>query len=150
MMSVKVAGLWELGWNTPLTESWLWSFVLRDFGVGEWAMQPVTGIIHTDAWSGELILTEYNSIETMVEEFSGDFTRVYVDEAGEIPLSEFQHPEDAVYFFGKAGRTPLQYKRPEDFSIRLVTIKNTGVLWPHQCLTTVLHDRLIKNVSQST
>lgn len=145
-MSVKVAGLWELSWNTPLVESWLWSFVLREFGVKEWAMHPVTGIMHTDAWSGDLILTEYNNIGEMIEEFSGDFVRVFIDEKGATPLSEFEHPENAVYFFGKAGQTPLYRKRPEDSSVKLMTAINTGTLWPHQCLVTVLHDRLVKNV----
>lgn len=48
-MSIKVGGVWELNWNAPLQESWLWTFVLREFGITDWHMTPVTGIIHNEA-----------------------------------------------------------------------------------------------------
>src|SRR3989304_5735220 len=43
-MTVKVAGLWERGWNTPIKEVELWEFPLRDFAVNEHIMVPVSGI----------------------------------------------------------------------------------------------------------
>lgn len=147
-MRIKVAGLWELSWNTPLTESWLWSFPLREFGVTDWAMSPVTGIIHNEKWSG-MSLIEYNSVEEMVNEFPQGFTRVFVDEKGEETLDTFKHPDNAAYFFGKAGETPMQFKKEGDMSVRLITVNNTGVMWPHQCLVTVLHDRLMKSGRKS-
>lgn len=41
---VKVAGIWELGWNTPIKEIELWEYPLRDFGVDAFYMTPITGI----------------------------------------------------------------------------------------------------------
>jgi len=37
---VKIAGLWELSWNSPLIESWQWTFVLREFNISQWHMAP--------------------------------------------------------------------------------------------------------------
>lgn len=143
---IKVAGIWELGWNIPLSESYLWSFPLREYGVKEWAMTPVSGIIHNEAYAG-MNLTEYHSPDEMVEHFTGECVRVFVDEKGEIPLQDFVHPENAVYFFGNAGRSPMntaKSMREGDLSVKLVTVANNGVMWPHQCLVAVMHDRLVK------
>ena len=41
---IKIAGLWELGWNTPIKEVEQWEFPLRDYGVDEFIMSPVSGI----------------------------------------------------------------------------------------------------------
>lgn len=142
-MSVKVAGIWELSWNTPLIESWLWSFPLREFDVMDWAMTPVTGIVHNEAYSG-MSLTEYNQVDEMVENFAEGHVRVFVDEKGETPLDEFVHPENAVYIFGCAGRSPLSLKKDGDLSVRMTTHRTNGVLWPHQVLVTVLYDRMVK------
>jgi hypothetical protein len=142
-MSVKVAGLWELSWNSPLTESWLWSFPLREFGVMDWAMCPITGITHNEK-NTKMGLIEYGTVTEMVEEFSGDHVRVFVDEKGETTLDKFNHPENAVYFFGNAGRAPTERKREGDLSVRLQTVSNNGVMWPHQVLVAVLYDRQIK------
>ena len=43
-MSVKAAGLWELGYNVPLLELDQWQYPLREFDVSEFTMSPVTGI----------------------------------------------------------------------------------------------------------
>ena len=142
-MPVKVAGIWELGWNSPLTESWLWSFPLREYGVMDWAMAPVTGITHNEKYAG-MVLTEFELVNEMVEQFAEGYVRVFVDEKGETPLHEFVHPENAAYYFGYAGRSPMNYKQVGDLSVKLSTVANSGVMWPHQCLVAVLHDRLIK------
>lgn len=142
-MSVKVAGIWELNWNTPLCESHLWTFPLREFNIMDWAMSPITGITHNEN-NTKMSLTEYQTVSEMVEEFSGDCVRVFVDEKGETPLDEFKHPENAIYFFGNAGRAPTDYKREGDLSVRLQTVANNGVMWPHQILVAVMYDRQTK------
>ena len=142
-MTVKVAGIWELNWNTPLCESHLWTFPLREFGIADWAMCPITGITHNENHR-KMSLTEYETVAEMVEEFSGDHVRVFVDEKGETTLDEFEHPENAIYFFGNAGRAPTERKREGDLSVRLQTVVNNGVMWPHQILVAVLYDRQTK------
>lgn len=139
---VKVAGLWELGWNTPLAEAWLWQFVLRDFEVHDWFMSPVSGIKVTEPG---LTLVEYPSIVDTLD--ANPEQRVFVDEAGEISLPNFEHPEDVIYVFGSAGTSPMRQRlvRESDLTVSIPTIQNAGVLWPHQCLLIVLYDRLIKS-----
>lgn len=143
---IKVAGLWELNWNNPLSESWMWSFVLREFGVKDWAMTPVTGIIHNEKWTG-MALNEYHNIDDLLHNESGDdVVRVYVDENGTTELSEFQHPENVLYIFGNAGTRPMVSRfRDGDVSLRIDTPGHSGVLWPHQVLLTVLYDRYKKH-----
>jgi len=139
---VKVAGLWELGWNTPLSEAWLWQFVLRDFEVHDWFMSPVSGVKIREPG---LELIEYPSIADTLDAHTEQ--RVFVDEAGEIALPDFEHPEDVIYVFGNAGMSPMRQRlvRDGDLTVRIPTVQNAGVLWPHQCLLTVLYDRLIKS-----
>lgn len=132
-----------MNWNIPLSESYLWTFPLREFGVKHWAMTPVTGIRHNEG-DKVITLTEYHTIEEMVEEFSDDYVRVFVDEKGETTLDEFEHPENAIYFFGCAGRAPTEKKREGDLSVRLQTVTNNGVMWPHQILVAVMYDRQTK------
>lgn len=142
-MSVVVAGIWELGWNIPLSESWLWTFPLREFGVMDWHMTPMTGIIHNEIHAN-MILTEHHTTQEMVNSMPEEYTRVFVDEKGSIPLQEFEHPENAVYFFGKAGESPVSFKREKDVSVYIPTKQNSGVMWPHQVLVAILYDRMIK------
>lgn len=144
-MVVKVAGLWELNWNNPLSESWLWSFVLREYAIPEWYMSPVTGIIHNEAYSGNLLLTEKNTFAEILA-LNQDLPKIYVDEKGSIELQEFEHPDSCLYVFGNAGLSLMRDNLlPGDFSIKIPTLGNSGVLWPHQCLLTVMYDRFIKS-----
>ena len=143
---VKVAGLWELGWNSPLQESYLWDFPLREYGVEDWRMAPISGIKNNSHLTVKL--TEYKTTHEMIRSLPDDYVKVFVDERGEIPLKEFEHPDKAVYIFGKVGESAMKNKnmKEEDISIVVETVHGRGVMWPHQCLVTVLHDRLIKNV----
>lgn len=140
---IKVAGLWELGWNTPLAESYLWQFVLRDFEIFDWYMAPISGVTHTESGQG-LKLIEYTSMQSILDEHTE--RRVFVDEMGETDLREFEHPEDAIYVFGNAGQSPMHqgFLREGDLSVRIPTVQNKGVLWPHQCLLAVMYDRIVK------
>jgi len=142
---IKVSGLWELNWNTPLCESWMWTFVLREFGVTDWKMSPVTGIQHNERHA-DMVLTEFNSAEEMINA-ENDLVRVFLDENGDVELKDFVHPKDCVYIFGNAGTAPVRIqgvKRDQDFTVRIQTPNPSGVLWPHQCLLTVLYDRMAK------
>jgi tRNA(Leu) C34 or U34 (ribose-2'-O)-methylase TrmL len=136
---VKVAGMWEQGWNTPFLEHDLWEYPLRDFGVGEHYMIPVTGILKP--------VTEKHSIEEILEE-NKELTVVWVDEFGETSLKDFIHPENVLYFVGKTTSRPMvQHRKPDDLSVRIETKpdgSNQGMLWGHQAISIVLYDRLRK------
>lgn len=135
---VRVAGLWELGYNTPLMELDLWQYPLREFEVEEFYMSPITGIqsnyVKEVANLGELIKTQRNL----------GFEIVFVDEKGDTKLQQFQHPENVLYVFGKATRSSMNYFQEGDKSLVIETPQNTGMLWPHQCIVTILYDRMKK------
>lgn len=149
--TVKVAGIWELNWNTPLTESWLWTFVLREFDIKDWHMTPATGIKHNESHTF-MSLIEHDTPIQMVEQLSEDesYTRVFIDENGDTCLTDFEHPEKAIYFFGCAGRAPTTHKKEGDLVVSIPTLMHQSVLWPHQCLLTVLHDRYVKSLKTGT
>jgi tRNA(Leu) C34 or U34 (ribose-2'-O)-methylase TrmL len=135
---VKVAGLWELGWNTPIKEIELWEYPLRDFKVDDFYMSPVTGIDSN-------FVKERKYFEEILEE-NKDLSFVYVDEASETSLAEFAHPNKALYIFGKASFSPMaMYKKSKDLSVRIDTAENKGLLWPHQAAAIVLYDRMVKS-----
>lgn len=143
---IKVVGLWELNLNTPLSESWLWTFVLREFHVKDWSMVPITGIIHNA--KTKIDLTEYQTLDEYFVNQNPEIPRVFVDEKAETELQYFQHPENVIYVFGNAGTSPMKsssYVRDIDKSVRIDTLNNRGLMWPHQCLLLILYDRMIKS-----
>jgi len=135
-MTIKVAGMWELGWSAPYTEFDLWRFPARDMGAEAWYMPPITGMSRNG-------VVEVESLDVAVEANPG-FTPVLLDEKGETKLSEFEHPEDALYIFGKANMDPQVSAPHVTVSIETPTGAQ-GLLWPHQALCIVLYDRLVKS-----
>lgn len=132
---IAVAGLWELGHNVPISEAPLWSLPLRDFAVDEWHMYPVTGINNSR-------ITEWDDIEKMITSLRSRLNMVFVSEQAEQELHGFIHPKDACYVFGRANYSPfLSLMKPMDNSVRIKTVKDSGLLWPHQALVTVLWHR---------
>lgn len=138
--TVKIVGLWEFGWNTPIKEVDLWQFPLQDFGVEKFYMCPVSGIDNA-------MVEERHSIEEVLKEAREEGTAVvFVDEKGSTPLKDFKHPANVLYVFGKSGLNPLKaYGRDRDLSVVIETKANGGILWPHQAATIVLYDRFKKS-----
>lgn len=128
---VEVAGIWELGWSAPITEAVQWEMVLREFGVERLNMTPVSGI--KKRW-----INEYPSMEGLLDD--RDLEPVFVDENGETELRDFDHPESALYVFGKITYSPFSDLAQEHRSIRIDS-KKPGMLLPHQALAIVLYDR---------
>jgi hypothetical protein len=146
---IKIAGRWELEWNTPIKEVELWNLLLRDHKISDWYMFPITGIKHIEAeWVN---LHERETFRDILDE-NQDLVHVYFEpynvvqqkERG-IDLREFNHPKDVMYIFGSAHFNPARFKRDTDLIVQIPTIQNEGVLWPHQCLAVCLYDRLNKN-----
>lgn len=133
---VIVVGYWELNWNTPIKEVDLWVFPMRDFGVDKIYMMPVSGINNDK-------IEEVPNISAIFDKYP-DFVRVFVDEEGDEELTNFEHPENVIYIFGRVGFSPEKYKRDIDKSLYIETINNKGLLWGHQAATIVLYDRVKK------
>jgi len=131
---IEVAGLWELGWSVPIMEADMWEYVLKEFGIEKLNMTPITGI--DKQW-----ITEYSNLEELIYN-KQDLIPVFVDEKGEVELSDFVHPENALYVFGKGNWSPFNnYAHVYDCkSVRIDSIK-PGCLWPHQALALILYNR---------
>jgi hypothetical protein len=135
---VKVVGIWEQGWNTPWAEHDQWIYPIQEFGVSGWYMSPVTGIKKSS------FLTEVDNIQSVIEQ-NPDLTIVWVDEKSATPLSEFTHPEKALYIAGRTSESILPLKKEGDLSVYVESIQNGGGFWAHQAVSIILYDRFIKN-----
>lgn len=145
---IRVAGAWELSWNTPIKEAELWNLVLRDFAIKDWFMWPVSGIRHNE--ENVVHLHERHDFKQILAE-NQDLVHVYIEPHNPvfphngIDLREFEHPKDVLYIFGSVGFNPIiGNKQEQDLSVTLPTIENAGVPWPHQILLGILYDRLTK------
>lgn len=139
MELVKIVGLWELGYNTPLIELDQWQYPLRDFSVDEFYMTPVTGI------RSDYVKEIHDMAEFLDQQRNMGLQIVFVDEKGTTELQQFEHPQNVVYVFGKASISPMQaYYKEGDQSLLIRTKFNGGLLWPHQCAVTILYDRMNK------
>jgi hypothetical protein len=132
---VKVAGIWEQGWNTPWLEHDLWIQVVNEFAANGWYMTPVSGIAKSST------LVEVVDMQEVIDA-NPDLTVVWVDEKGDIPLQKFEHPQNALYIMGRTSQTVLGMRRDGDPSVRIETI---GGFWAHQALAIVLYDRMKKS-----
>ena len=115
-----------------------WEMMLREFGVDTLNMTPVSGI--AAPWGNKPWLTEHASIEDVVAANS-TLTPVFVDENATVELSDFEHPENALYIFGRAGFAPVIPEGAQ--SVKIVT-PCPGCLWAHQACAVVLLDRFTK------
>lgn len=146
---IHVVGHWEIGYMTPIMEHYYWAFVLRDFEVKHWWMNPVSGIRNTEE---RLVkLRERHSYDEIFEDLDKNLLRVFIEprtkhhNPNTTWLHDFEHPRDCVYIFGSAHYNPtLNYKRAQDMVVSIKTIKDVGGLWSNQCLAMVLYDRMIK------
>ena len=144
-MTVKILGHWELGYHAPVTEQQYWVLPIRDFGLFDWNMVPVSGIRCAEA---NVKLVEWRSYEEFFMDNS-DLTRVFLEPRTELQnpnttwLHEFDHPKDCVYVFGSAHYNPtMNHCRAQDHVVTIKTIQDKGVLWADQALVITLYDRM--------
>lgn len=138
-MTVKIAGHWEKAWQSPLNEYDLWIHPLREFGIDEMHMVPISGI-----GIQKKRVKEYTDLVEILAAFP-ELTPVYVDEFAPVSLPDFEHPKDALYIFGKTSLSPYKYYAKEgDLSVKLDSVNNDGGFWSHQAATMILYDRFMK------
>jgi hypothetical protein len=135
---IKVAGIWEQGWNTPWVEHDQWIYPLQEFGVNGWYMSPITGILKSS------FLNETNNVQEVID-LNPELTIVWVDEKASTPLTEFNHPENALYIAGRTSESILPMKREGDLSVYVETLANGGGLWAPQAISIILYDRMKKS-----
>lgn len=146
---IHVVSHWEIGWNTPLLEADLWLLPLRDFGVKDWWIWPVSGIRSREA---RVNIEERHDLREILEEVP-DWKRVFFEPRNpsqfngpSVDLPKYRHGENAIWIFGSNHFCPpMQVGREEDDYVTVPTFENSGVLWPHQVFTVAAHDRLVKS-----
>lgn len=138
---VKVAGYWEIGWNTPMLEHDLWIYPIQEFAVDGWYMSPVSGIAKSS------FLTEVADLKEVIDA-NPDLTVVWVEEFGESSLEDFVHPENVLYITGKTSLSPMNtgLAKESDLSVKIETAVNGGGLWSHQAISIILYDRMLKSI----
>jgi hypothetical protein len=130
---VVVAGIWEQGWFDFKTELNLWQFPMRELGVDELAMTPVSGMKTSK-------VREFRSVDELVQHYS--LPLIIGTEYGECPLKDFEHPQDALYLFNRTSGGSLPVKA--NYTLKVETKLDKGMLWGHQAASIILYDRLIK------
>lgn len=133
---IKVAGFWNFGWTTPIEEFHLWNMVRRDFEVDEFIMCPVTGI--------QKNVTEHKDLQEVID--NNDLTIVFVDESGETWLEDFEHPKNVLYILGKTSFSAYRSVAGSGkfISVKIRTPAGKALLEPHQAISIVLYDRMLK------
>lgn len=141
-MSVKIVGFWERGWDTPWQEFNWWIHPIKEFGVTEFYMSPVTGI-------DKAAVNEYSDLNDVIAQADADgATCVYLDESATDELPDFVHPENAVYIVGRTSYSPYatNFRPGVDRAVKIPSITNSGGFWGHQAVTMVLYDRYLKGL----
>ena len=140
-MTVRVAGLWEWGWNVPMKEIEQWEYMLKDYGVVNLYMSPITGI-------QDPFVKESASVEpVLTQAITDNLTIVYLDEKATTTLDHTTtHPENVLYVFGRASHSPFTSyydagRGDLAWKIPFKREKPAG-FWPHQACAIVLHERL--------
>ena len=137
-MNVKIVGKWEHGWDTPLTEYNRWIHPIREFGIQEFYMTPISGILKQS-------VKEFRTLDEILnlEENEG-YTKVFCDDKADTSLIDFEHPAKAMYVFGRTSSDALPLKTDDDLSVSIPTPRNTGGFWAHQACSIILYDRYLK------
>jgi len=139
---VAVLAHWEWRDMVPMTEAPLWNLPLRDFGIVDWRMVPVSGIRNSER---KVPLREFPTYDDALE--GCELRRVFMEpRSHETPetvwLHDFNHPRDCIYIFGSAHYNPaVMHKRQQDDVVSIKTAQNRGVLWSHQAAVITLYDR---------
>lgn len=131
---IEVAGIWEDGWNVPLMECVQWEMMLREFNIEHLNMTPITGIAMP--WGAAPWISEYSSMDEVLEA-KPELTPVFVTERAETALDDFEHPENALYVFGRANKDAEVLEG----ALTVKISPGKGCLWAHQACAIVLYDR---------
>lgn len=145
----KIAGYWDVWFQHKESEYDIsWRFMLKHFGADQAILIPNLGSVEKIPLdSTQVQLIEMNSIEEVLS-CNKDLTPIMIDERGQTTLRDFQHPEDALYIFGRTGFNPVDSLNWEGQSVAIEGVeqfKSEALLHPNQACAIVLYDRLRKS-----
>lgn len=134
---IKIAGIWEIGWTTPIMEMDLWRFMIAEFNVDEFIMSPISGIANN-------LVKEVVSLDQAIHD-NPHLNVVHVTADADVDLTDFAHPLDALYLFGTANHDTVSCMEVGHQAVRIPTLTNQGGFWPHQAAAIILYDRYLKS-----
>lgn len=132
---VELLVAWEKDWLSPKTEA----FILRQM-CNAYRVDRVMAV--------PKLLPERTSIEQFDDVLSAlattDSERVWLQPEKTYqgkPLQEFDHPEDAVYIFGKAGENNMRFVKEGDHIVTIYTPAKVD-FFSLSCAAMLLYSRL--------
>ena len=132
---ITIAGYWDFSWSTPSEEMFYWEGVVREFDA-KLIMSPVTGIRNR-------YVQEVHDLDEIIDNWVRDV--VYVSESGSTEISDFQHPEKALYVFGRSNYNPFNARADKGgTSIKIATSANTAMMLAPVAASIVMYDRFRK------
>jgi len=146
---IKVAGYWDIWFSHKENEYDIcWRFMLKHFGVDQAIMLPqlnVSSRIQLDHTEVELI--EMDSIEDVIN-LNINLVPIMIDERGATSLKTFEHPDNALYIFGRTGENAMdKFDVWNGHSVYIDSVESCNgmpLLHPHQACSIVLYDRMTK------
>lgn len=139
-MAVKIVGHWERAWRSPIEEFEMWTHPLKEFGIDDFYMCPITGIDKSRC-------LERATIDDVFSE-NPELTRVFVDENATTTLPDFVHPTNAIYVIGKTSYSPYltHFREGTDMAVKIPSQNPMGGFWGEQAAISVLYDRFVKGL----
>lgn len=126
---ITLVGRWEKDWLEYRVELFIWKQLCAAFKVDRLIMVGKTG-------NPRITIDQYDTMEDALASCSGTF--VFLEPKGDINLSDFTHPTDAIYVFGNAMNHNLQY---DGSKVRINTPTTTD-MFAFNAAAIVLADRL--------
>ena len=128
-MSLLVVAFREDKWIDWRSDHRYWTHLCRSYEVDFQLIDAQIG-----AWEKEVAVPEGHQV-------------VVFDEVGKTLLSDFTHPENAVYVFGRTNLNDLPTKIKHDHSVRVNAPQSKSTFGISIC-GAVLYDRFVKWPSQ--
>lgn len=139
MASVTVLGMWERWLEPERFERRVWKHTIQAFKVDRWGMCDVAGGPFTSP-------VQYADLATMLAAHPGPKT--FLIPPGRIEgtgnLSEYEHPENAIYVFGRGGENLVKHVTPADDVVSIHMPLGGAELYAAVALGQVLYDRQVK------
>jgi hypothetical protein len=147
---IKIAGCWDI-WSDSYEEyNKQWQFILHSqgFAVDKFCMTPNTGVgirLKEDSLDKIQRIFEFESMQQVIDSNS-DCVPIVVDEYGSTDLVEYIHPQNALYIFGRTGKSFLEELNwtGQSLHVKNAAGEQAGFLHPHQAACIVLYDRMVK------
>jgi len=133
---VKIAGCWDTSMlpSSAVEYNSRWKFLAIGFELDGFYMAPVTG--------HDRVIEVEDIMEAVLA--NPDLVPVLVDECSPNRLQAFEHPQDAIYLFGRTGMSFFGGWDGVSVSIEPPG-ELTSYLQPDQAAAIILYDRMVKS-----